>query len=396
MSNLIILVWLFPFLEGSMMSFGLLTSLWKRRNHAASGGATRAIIQITTIGNHDIVNWIIDQIHQYQLPFRHEIWVVIEPFVDPSFVGADRLLVVPSDFQCRARYKARAQEYSRTVRRDLGLARHDVKIIMLDDDTLPTKKYLCDAFAADYDVCEGVTVPRLHYGRFLSHLDDLRTLSCLTVCSTFQGHGHPIWVHGEGLCIRGSCEEIVTWDYPIVASEDLVYGQNAVERGMRWGFIWEYVQLTSPWNMHDFIKQRRRWLWGNIYAIRTGLIPPLGTTLLMARYIYALVVAIIAGVGTVLVPLGLIYVPARWVPLLIAALAIWLTQFTTATWVGSGLEGVSLRARLGRTAVGTLLAPISSAVGFFVIVWCLFKGDPKRFEVIAKSRPAPAKPALAD
>jgi Glycosyl transferase family group 2 len=386
MSTLSVLVWLFPFAEVVMMVFGLTTARFDTR-HKNGSGATQLIIQITTIGNHETVNWMIEKMRSYELPFPFQIWLVIEPFVASGFEGMDEILVVPAEFIARAKYKARAQEYSRTVREARGLSRHDVKIVMLDDDVLPTKKFLIDVFNADYDVCEGITTPRLHYGRFLSHLDDLRTLSCLTICSAFQGHGHPIWVHGEGLCIRGTAEQVVTWDYPIVASEDLVFGQNAVERGMTWGFVWEYVQLTSPWTMPDFIKQRRRWLWGNIYAIRNGLIPPLGTTLLVARYAFALVVAIIAAIASVLVPLGLVYIPARWLAPLLVALGIWIVQFSAACWIGSSYEDRTTMQRLRDAVIGIILAPITSALGFFVILICLFKGDPKRFEVIAKTKP---------
>ena len=52
-------------------------------------------------------------------------------------------------------------------------------------------------------MCEGIPTPRTGYGRFLSHMDDLRTINCIYMCSVFQGIGHPIHVHGEGLCVRG-------------------------------------------------------------------------------------------------------------------------------------------------------------------------------------------------
>jgi hypothetical protein len=385
MTALTIFVWCFPIAEVSIMLFGLGTARFDRR-HKSGSGATEAIIQITTIGNHETVNWIVQRLRDYELPFPLRIWIVTEPFVPQGFVGMDEVLVVPGDFQALAKYKARAQEYSRIIRKQRGLSRHDVKVIMLDDDTLPTRKFLVDVFNADYDVCEGVTTPRLHYGRFLSHMDDLRTLSCLTICSAFQGHGHPIWVHGEGLCVRGSAEDVVTWDYPIVASEDLVFGQNAVERRMTWGFVWEYVQLTSPWTIKDFIKQRRRWIWGNIYAIRLGLLPPLGTALLVARYILGLAAGFVL-VATLLVPLGFIYIPEQWYAPLFLMLALWLTQFAYAAWVGSSYEERPYSRRIRDAAIGVLLAPITSAMTFLVIMWVLFKGDPKRFEVIAKVRP---------
>ena len=92
---------------------------------------------------------------------------------------------------------------------------------------------------------QGIPTPRTGYGRFLSHMDDLRTINCLYMCSVFQGVGHPIHVHGEGLCVRGSAEAFVTWDYEMFASEDLVFGHMAAFSGMTWGFVWDYVAITS-------------------------------------------------------------------------------------------------------------------------------------------------------
>jgi Glycosyl transferase family group 2 len=386
MTALTLFIWLFPIPQALLLVSGLTSARWHGRYRIGSG-ATEAIIQITTIGNHDTVNSIIRRIREYQLPFKYQIWVVVEPFSEPGFVGMDDLIVVPAEFPALAKYKARAQEYSRTIRGARGLGRKDVKVVMLDDDVLPTRKYLVDVFNADYDVCEGVITPRLHYGRFLSHLDDLRTLSCLTICSVFQGFGHPCWVHGEGLCVRGDAEQVVTWNYPIVASEDLVFGQNAVERGMSWGFVWEYVQITSPWTMRDFIKQRRRWLWGNINAIKRGLIPPLGTVLVLGRRAYGIFASVFAAVATILVPLRLVYIPTDWYAPLFASLAIWVAQFAIACWIGSSLEGRSMGVRARDAIVGVVLSPVTSLMTFVVIVICLIEGDPKKFEVIAKVRP---------
>jgi hypothetical protein len=387
LTSLTLFIWLFPIPQGTLMLFGLLSARWGHRRHRTGSGATEAIIQITTIGNHETVNSIIRRIRDYQLPFPFRIWVVVEPFSEPGFEDMDELIVVPAEFPALAKYKARAQEYSRTIRAARGLGRRDVKIVMLDDDVLPTRKYLVDAFYADYDVCEGIITPRLHYGRFLSHLDDLRTLSCLTICSAFQGYGHPVWVHGEGLCVRGTTEQVVTWNYPIVASEDLVFGQNAVERGMTWGFVWEYVQITSPWTFKDFVKQRRRWLWGNINAIKRGLIPPLGTSMVLGRRVYGICASIIAATVTILVPLRIVYIPSSWYVPLFLSLGIWVVQFAISCWIGSSYEGRSTPIRLRDAAIGVLLSPITSLMTFVVIVICLIQGDPKKFEVIAKVKP---------
>ena len=397
MTGLVLLAWLFPFVEASLLVHGLRRAR-RRRPGPGDGGATEAVIQITTIGNHTTVNWILEQVRAYQLPFSHRLWVVVEPWTAPGFVGADEVIVVPAEFSCQATHKARAQEWSRRVRAERGFNRRDVKIIMLDDDTLPTRQYLIDAFNADYDVCEGITSPRIGYGRWFSHMDNMRTASCMVVCSTFQGHGHPIWVHGEGLTIRGTAEETVTWDYPIIASEDLVFGHNAVGLGLSWGFLWEYVQLTSPWSWKDFLKQRRRWLWGNIHALRNGLIPPLGGALVASRYVMGVLVFLLSTSGALLVPAGVAHVPGVLLRPFLASVGIWLASYAFACWVSTGRKEKAFPLRVRDAATGVLLAPVTGAVTVAVVVTALVMGAPTKFEVIQKARPgavvAPAGTAV--
>jgi hypothetical protein len=384
--RLILVLWLYPLLEFAWMVIGLSRARWGSHHHRGSG-ATEAIIQITTVGNYETVNEIIKAVREYNLPFPYKFWVVVEPGVDNHYVDADEVIVVPEDFECFAAYKARAQEYSRRLRQLRGLDRHDVKIVMLDDDSLPTAKYFVDVYEADYDVCEGVLTPRRGYGRFLTHCDDLRTFSCLVVCSFWQGFGHPIWIHGEGLCLRGSAEAKVTWNFPVIASEDLTVGQNAVERELKWGFVWEYVQLTSPWTWSDFIKQRRRWIWGNIYALRHGLLPPFASGVIALRWVMGAITEVLVTAALVLVPLRIWQPSAGLFWVLLASLVAWLGTFVGACWIGSKDEGASVWKRIGNTIVGTLLAPVTSFLTFYVLILSIAKGDPKSFEVIAKSNP---------
>ena len=126
------------------------------------------------------------------------------------------------------------------MRESLGYDRSDVKIIFNDDDVSLTKGYIERAFAADYDICEGVVTPRTAYGlrpwgHFLtSHADDIRTHACLVYCSVFQGiFRRPLHVHGEGMVVTGRAEAVVTWDWPVIASEDLVFGHKAARAGCR-------------------------------------------------------------------------------------------------------------------------------------------------------------------
>jgi cellulose synthase/poly-beta-1,6-N-acetylglucosamine synthase-like glycosyltransferase len=183
---------------------------------------------------------------------------------------------------------------------------------------------------------------------------------------------------------------MVTWNFPVTASEDLTVGQNAVERGLRFGFVYSVIQVTSPWTWSDFKKQRRRWIWGNLYALRTGTLPPLATALVSVRWVVGLVVQILGSVGIFLLPV--VYwrtpSPAQW--LLWIALGTFFGQFAVISWIGSNDQGATLRLRLWNTLVGTLLAPVSSLMTTYVLIVSLFTGEPKSFEVIAKSKPVAA------
>lgn len=390
MRVLFLIAWFAPAAVALMIALGaLIAHRTRTRTRRTRLQATIMIVQITTIGNEETVNEIVRAIRSYRLDFIKRIWVVTEPWAKARYEGVDERIVVPEGFQCRARYKARALEYSRRLRAARGLDREDVKIVFLDDDSLPTKRYLQKAFESDADVCEGITAPRRGYGRLLSHMDDLRTMNCLFACSVFQGLGHPIHVHGEGLCVRGSSEAIVTWDFPVFASEDLVFGHSALLRGMSWGFIWEYIQITSPFTWHDFLVQRQRWLWGNIHAIRHVL--PLRTTWpVILKYAQGTFTFVVSSLGIAFALTGRLHAVARLAPWLYGSLALWLVTFAFCGAINAGASRGWRRAR--NLLFAPLLAWVTSAVAIGVLVVALFKGDPGRFEVIEKTDPKRRQP----
>jgi len=367
--------WLFPMVLFFAVVIGYLHDR-KRRICIAD----EMIIQITTIGNAKIVSNAIRQIRAYGLKIPYRIWIITEPFVDINgYLGADRIIVVPKSFTPKSLYKARAQEYSRIVRRDEGLTRKGVKVLFLDDDTLPTKEYIEAAFLADYDICQGVITPSIGYGRFLSHLDDLRFLNCLMFCSVFQGFGQPLWVHGEGLCVRGDAEQLVTWDYPVFASEDLVFGHMAKDKGLKWGFFHEHICITSPWTVRAFFTQRRRWLWGNIHAF-LHVLPLRESALVIAKWISGITVYFVATAGIPLDLLGVINLPQEIRALTQIALAMWLAMFAYAGWVNSGK-------RVKHALISMALAWVTATAGALVPIIALVQGNPRRFEVIEKEDP---------
>jgi hypothetical protein len=393
----IYLVWLVPLGELGLMLLG--RAHYQLRFRRASRGRFRLLlIQITTTGNEAIrVNEIIAQIRGYDLRMPLQIWVVTEPWgavkTKAGYPGADRVMVVPETFTARSERKARALEFSRQVRSSLGYDTADVKILFNDDDVTPTESYIKTAFVADYDVCEGVTVPRVHYStgplaHFLaSHVDDSRTRGCLTYCSVFQGVlGKPLWVHGEGLTATGAAEKRVTWDWPVFASEDLTFGQNAAKMGLRWGWFHDYVELTSPWGVKDFMVQRKRWTWGNIHAIGHRDVLPLSRALPLAGK-YGLDTLIWAGslAGLAMRLTG--HLPSSFPAYGICKLAIlsWLLMFFYCGWVGAEQKPTS-DSRLLHATAAALLAPVTSTLAFLVLVIAVLQGNPRTFEVIRKTR----------
>src|SRR5271168_775690 len=300
-------VWLVPLAELALLAAGQLN--YRLRFRSDPSKVRLLIIQVTTTGREQRrVNEIIADITAYRLRMPYQIWVVTEPDQDDAYPLADRVITVPAWFTARAERKARALEYSRQLREMDGLDLADVKILFTDDDVLPTRDYIKTAFGADYDVCQGVTAPRTEYGTrpfghvITSHVDDVRVRQCLIYCSVFQGLiGKPLHVHGEGLTVTGECERVVSWEHPVIASEDLAFGHNAAHMGMRWGWFREYVELTSPWSFREFLIQRKRWYWGNMYAITHRDVLPLSRAIpVAAKWLFGCATVIVSVTGLVL------------------------------------------------------------------------------------------------
>ncbi|MER5174838.1 MAG: glycosyltransferase family 2 protein [Candidatus Nitrosocosmicus sp.] len=264
LENFIFVVWIFPIFTLLMMVYGYSRYKLYFNNNAST---KKIIIQITTIGNYNFVNRIINTVRSYNLNIPYELWVITESNSPEKYKNANKVVVVPKDFVSISKYKARALDYSTQIRMNLNITTDNIKILYLDDDSIPSKGYIEKCFSGNYDVMEGIIRPKLNYGTRYSYVENMRTLACMSVCSVFQSLGHPVWVHGEGLCVRASIEQKVGWKFDAIASEDLIFGHRCSSYKVKWGFVWESIYITSPWTFKDYFKQRKRWLWGNVHAI---------------------------------------------------------------------------------------------------------------------------------
>ena len=159
----------------------------------------------------------------------------------------------------------------------------------------------------------------------------------------------------------------MTWDYEMFASEDLVFGHMAVVKESTWGFVWDYMEITSPFTWRDFLTQRRRWLWGNIHAV-THVLPWRSSILLVALYSFGVVTFLISTIGIVLVFTGAVRFSSSILPLLLVSTALWLGLFAISGWINSGGGESSGLRRAWDVIAAVLLAFVTSAVAIVVQV----------------------------
>lgn len=392
-----------PLIEAALAVLG---AAWAHFGYAAAPGKfTHLVIQITSVGKEpELVQRTVNKIRSYHLSMSYEIWVVIEPEHFTGYEQTDETIVVPKSFTCKPIDKARALEYTRLLRRRRGLNRPDVKILFVDDDTLPSQTYVYKAFNGNYDLCQGVTVPNRWFAVggwrhfILSHMDNIRTRNCFIYCSCTQGLTQkPLFVHGEGLCITGEAEEIVTWNRPIVASDDLVFGTNAAHMGLSWGYFHAAIQLVSPWSFKENLNQRWRWTWGNFDAIGNRAIMPRGAAVFKGlKYTLGFASVIASTTGAALLLTGVAKVPPVAHVVFWISLTCWFASYGVAGWINSGGEPnrehrTALRYwgfRVLQTLAAMLLTPLTALTPIFVISYSILRGRPKKFIMIQKSNKA--------
>jgi len=393
--SLVYVAWMLPLAELALLAAGQLH--YRLRYREAPGRFRELIIQVTTTGAElGRVNEIISQIRSYGLTMDYQVWVVTEPGQPDDYPLADKVLVVPADFTVTARHKARALEYSRLARGAIGLDRDDVKVLFLDDDVSLTQSYIERAFVADYDLAQGVITPRSGYSLrpfahfAVSHADDFRTHACLIYCSVFQGMlRRPLHVHGEGLAVTGRAERLITWDYPLVASEDLAFGHRARRHGLTWGWFHEYAEVTSPWSLADFLTQRNRWIWGDIHAIKHRNVLPLsGALLVSAKYLIGILGLACSAVGLYLRATGQVPPTSGILDYAKVSVLCWTAVFFACGWIGasSAHAGSDSDSRLLSGVVAVLMLPVSATLTFTAVVISLAQGDSRTFRTIRKTR----------
>lgn len=263
------------------------------------------VFTIPSVGSMDVLPPALSRVIQSILTFaplhldRFRIDVVVDegsegiPTLLRTFGGDSiNLVTVPSGFRCRnggAKNKARALEYARIVReREGGLARDDVFIYHLDDDTAvggaDTIKSIAQFISEDdgvsYHLAQGVlSFPYDLSKSWIARVaDSIRPSDDLTRFHFFTGIlGRPLaGLHGEHLLVRSSVENRIGWDFGVNRLEDsyfgLVFSQLYPGKSK---FLNSFVYGgASPPTIYDFIKQRRRWYSGFLQLVFSNKLRP--------------------------------------------------------------------------------------------------------------------------
>jgi beta-1,4-mannosyltransferase len=255
----------------------------------------RMIFQITTIGNMKIVQESIHNINQIckEVGYdNYEIYVISE--VNESFNGAITI-TVPQNYSTfnHAKYKARALHYAVEQREKNGENSSEIWIYHLDDESMITKQGLLSVL--DHidnnrePIAEGlITYPnRMNFGsKLVKYLDAVRPTFCYTCCAMLKSKGKPDWLHGSNLLLRADIEKSIGWDFANSCAEDSLFGYIAYKKyGGIFGWHGGILEEQSPFTFSDFIKQRQRWIKGNIENLsRLGMWEKVKGTYRMASW----------------------------------------------------------------------------------------------------------------
>jgi beta-1,4-mannosyltransferase len=260
----------------------------------------RVIFQITTIGKMKIVQESVNNINRIckQIGYdNYKINVVSE--VDETFDGAVTI-TVPKNYSTvnKAKYKARALHYAVEQREKNGESTADVWIYHLDDESMIIKQGLLSIL--DHmdnnrePIAEGlITYPnKINFGsKLVKYLDAVRPTFCYTCCAMLKSKGKPDWLHGSNLLLRADIEKSIGWDFPNTCAEDSLFGYVAYKKyGGIFGWHGGVLEEQSPFTFSDFIKQRQRWIKGNIENLsRLGLREKIKSTYRLVSWFFGAV-----------------------------------------------------------------------------------------------------------
>ncbi|HZV53159.1 MAG TPA: glycosyltransferase family 2 protein [Candidatus Dormibacteraeota bacterium] len=196
-------------------------------------------------------------------------------------------LCVPAGYRTRsgARHKARALQYALEVS---PVAPSDW-LVHLDEETQLTPSAVVGIAQAideeersqEHRIGQGAILYHRRFGLgfkalLLSMADMVRTGDDLGRFHLQHQLGLPLFgLHGSYIVVRNSVEREVGFDLGPEGSvtEDAFWALAQLGRGRRTRWVHGYMVEQPPARIRDFLRQRRRWLWGLLLVLRHAPAP---------------------------------------------------------------------------------------------------------------------------
>lgn len=389
---LISIIWFSPFLYVLVLGIGKIVNKTRKsvlleKKGEADKKVDKIIFQIPTIGNVKSVNKIFETVKEYPLSMPLETWVIIEEWdTRKTEYVCDKIVVVPKDFECEDLYKSRALEYARRQRQQLvseNKLGSSYLLLQGDDDAVPSFEFIKECLTVQADIIIGTITPKVQ-SIWSTILDYERCVACGIFCNFFTNLGQPLWAHGEGTCMSSQVDRNVSYDistfthntrHKLILNEDSFYFHKASFMGYSIFNSEEKIFILPPLSFGDAIKQRRRWLWGQISILRLKMLPFPNRLRLSIIGFSGLWLFSIGTIGLPLYYLGVINIPAELMPIMFLSLSVWLATRAYTIGVCMGWK---------HALAGIATSYLTVGLNFVTHFIGLLKGDPKKFEVIRK------------
>jgi cellulose synthase/poly-beta-1,6-N-acetylglucosamine synthase-like glycosyltransferase len=137
----------------------------------------------------------------------------------------------------------------------------------------------------------------------------------------------------------------------------------------------EKIFILPPLTFSDAIKQRRRWLWGQVTILSQKMLPLPNRLRLSIIGFSGLWLFSIGTIGLPLYYLGIVNIPSVLLPWTFVSLGVWLATRAYTIGVCMGWK---------HALAGTAASYITVALNFITHLIGLLKGNPRKFEVIRK------------
>lgn len=303
---------------------------------------------------------------------------------DSTVDGAD-VILVPKEFTCKSRYKARALHYAL---RYLPNSR-EAWTLHLDEDARVTPQ--CVSRIVGYiqgggnPIANGPSVFP-YDGNLLTFYAEAQRQWTFYWLMDQQLSSTVHWLNGSNLLVRSDVEQAVGWDFVnCFISEDARFGYEATKKfGKVFGWHGGLTIETPPASVSGVIKQRTRWFFGSILNLRyvpRGRLPRRVysiTAWLDGLILAAFFFVLISGINR-----GMWFSTSFTIPGLTATAVLWLSRYQIGVYQNLRYSPMSkLKKVLFHTGI-IPLAPVADIICNLPTVISLIK-RPRAFEITAK------------